>query len=277
MSVVGIAVPNLNQGRFLAAALASLEAPGHDVHVAMVDAGSRDESASIMAAARDRFSYLRSHPDEGQAAAINEGIRELLARHPAIDAVGWLNADDFYLPGGLSRLADALAAHPDWSAVSARGCLADVDGHLGAEIDTRQFDPAQFARWCTICQPASLVRRRAWEAIGGLDASLDMCFDYDLWWRLSHVGPIGHLDALVAVSRDHGSTKTRTRRRTYFAEAQRIVARERGHAPWHWFISEALEHEVGYDVDRKATGLARWRAGARALWSFTRHRLRGAA
>ncbi|MCC6164900.1 MAG: glycosyltransferase [Acidobacteria bacterium] len=272
MSAIGIAVPNLNQGRFLATALASLDAGSHRVLVAMVDAGSTDESGSIIDAARHRFAYVRTQPDAGQAAAVNEGVSALLARHPEVAAVGWLNADDFYLPGGLAALAEALDAHSTWVAVTARGYLADETGLVGDEIATQPFDATTFARRCTICQPATLIRRSAWEAVGGLDSGLDMCFDYDLWWRLGHIGTIGYLDAPAAVSRDHGGTKTRTMRRRYFTEARAIVARERGVVPWHWFISDALERETGYVVGTRITGLARMRAGARAAWTYARHR-----
>jgi GT2 family glycosyltransferase len=275
VSVIGIAVPNLNQGRFLAAALESLRGASHRVVVAVLDAGSTDESARVIDAARDQLSYVRSHPDAGQAAAVNEGVAALVRQHPDVELVGWLNADDVFLGQGLSLLADALERHPDWVAVAGRGRLADEAGVLGAEIATAPFDPTVFARWCSICQPATLVRRQAWQAVQGLDASLDMCFDFDLWWRLSHVGPIGYVDAIVAASRDHGATKTRTRRPVYFAEARRIVARERGAVPWHWFISEALEREAGFDIDRRVAGVAKARAAARAAVAFVRHRLGG--
>ena len=53
-----------------------------------------------------------------------------------------------------------------------------------------------------------------WERAGGLDASLDMCFDYDLWWRMAALGPIGYVDRPVAATRDHGETKTRQAPRT---------------------------------------------------------------
>ena len=267
---VAIAVPSLNQGRFLGAALDSIRAGTRMVHVAVLDAGSRDESRAIIEARASTLAFWRSEPDAGQAAAVNEGIARLIADRPDIDAVGWLNADDVFLPGGLDRLAQALDAHPEWAAVSARGVLVTEDGRLADEIETSAFDPARFALACTICQPATLVRRRAWQQRRRAR-------------RLArHVLRLRPLVAAVAGSarsaispsasrgsRDHGETKTRTRRARYFAEATAIVRRETGHVPWHWYISEALEREVGYEVGRRPATFGRLAAGARALVDFT--------
>ncbi len=248
---MALAVPNLNQGRYLDTALDSITGAGTSAVAAVLDAGSQDESCAILERRAGELAFWRSGPDDGQASAVNEGVSRLSADHPDVDVVGWLNADDFFLDGGLFRMQEALVAHPDWVAVTARGLLADEQGRLGAEIPTAPFVRERFARMCTICQPASLIRRVAWERVGGLDASLDMCFDYDLWWRLSHLGPIGYLDVPVAASRDHGETKTRRRRATYFEEAKRIVRRETGGVPWHWWISESLERRVDFEIGRR--------------------------
>ncbi len=241
---VAIAVPNLNQGQFLDAALDSLRRSGVDVAVAIVDAGSTDGSVDIaQACQRERareIVYFRSHPDDGQTAAINEGVLEACRRAPDARFVGWLNADDLVLPGGFAALARALDEHPDWSAVAGRAHCLSESGEVIADIPTAPFSVEGFSHACTLCQPATLIRREAWEAIGGLDASLHMCFDYDLWWRLARVGPIGFIDTMVAASRDHSETKTRQRRQEYFREAIALVRRDTGRVPWHWCISEAL-------------------------------------
>jgi GT2 family glycosyltransferase len=272
VSTVALAVPNLDQGRFLRTALDSARSSSHDVRLAVLDAGSRDGSLEVIADRADALAYWRSRQDEGQAAAVNEGVRELCARVPSVHYVGWLNADDFFLPDGLTALADALDAHLDWIAVAGEGVLADEQGRVSAPIGTEPFRRERFATRCTICQPATLVRREAWEAVGGLDASLDMCFDYDLWWRLAAHGAIGYLGRPVAASRDHSDTKTRGRRPAYFREAKRIVAREMGRVPWHWYISEALEQEVGYRIGVRPGFGRRVRAAARAALSFARDR-----
>lgn len=262
---VAIAVPSLGQGPFLGAALDSLGRSSVVVHRAVLDAGSTDGSRDIIAARAAELAFWRSEPDAGQAAAVNEGVAGLCHSHPDVDAVGWLNADDVFLDGGIDRLWQALMDHPDWVVATGRGALLSAHGEIVGEFPTERFSPERFARACTICQPSTLVRRAAWQQVGGLDASMHMCFDYDLWWRLSRLGTIGYVDALVAGSRDHGETKTRRHRVQYFREATALVRREHGHVPWHWYISEAMERQVQFEVGRRPPFPARLRAGAEAV------------
>jgi GT2 family glycosyltransferase len=272
---IAIAVPSLNQGRFLHAALSSiLSQPGVLTRVAVVDGGSTDETADVLAGFRNRLAWCRMEPDAGQTAAINEGIERLVDLFPDVAYVGWLNADDVIMPGGLTVLADALEANPAWVAVAGRAHLISESGDVLNEIPTSGFEPAVFARMCTIAQPGTLVRRAAWQTVGGLDTRLQMCFDYDLWWRLAGLGTIGYVHgAVVAASRDHQATKTRTRRAEYFREGMDVVRRHTGRVPWHWCISEALEREAGWRLDTRSGFGSRVRAGGRALASYLRWKL----
>jgi GT2 family glycosyltransferase len=261
---VAIAVPSLDQRRFLPDALDSLRVSDVTVHRAVLDAGSRDGSCDVISGRTRELSFWRSEPDAGQAAAVNEGIDTLCRRHPDVVAVGWLNADDVFLPGGIDCLWRALRDHPDWVIAQGRGAALTEEGGIAGEIGTEPFNAHRFSRGCTIVQPATLVRRSAWEQVGGLDPSLEMCFDYDLWWRLSRLGTIGRVNTLVAASRDHGQTKTRRRRAQYFREATAIVRREIHHLPWHWYISAAMERQVDYAIGRRPSFGKRLRACAEA-------------
>jgi GT2 family glycosyltransferase len=267
---VAIAVPNLNQGRFLDAALDSLRQSGVDVAIALVDAGSTDDSRAIIERRQraGELIYARSHADTGQTAAINEGVAEATRRAADVRYVGWLNADDLILPGAFATLVRALEAHPEWSAVAGRAHCVSESGGVIDEIATSPFSIDSFSHACTICQPATLIRREAWEAIGGLDASLQMCFDYDLWWRLARIGTIGYVPELIAASRDHAATKTRQRREEYFREAIALVRRETGGVPWHWCISEALEHQSGWTLGRRPAGARKLLAGVEAVVAY---------
>jgi GT2 family glycosyltransferase len=233
--MIAIAIPNHNQGRFLAEALESvLDQSGVELRVAMLDAASTDTSLDVIRPYEGRLAYWRSHPDRGQAAAINEGI-ECLGE---ADYVGWLNSDDVLLPGSLLRMATYLEKYPQCAAVFGKGYIVDDIGRVIGVYPTMPFHRRRLARTCIICQPASLIRASAWKAVGGLDESLQMCLDYDLWWRLAKVGTIGYLDEFVACSRDHEATKTRTQQDQLYREAFIVLQRHLGYVPWSWCLHE---------------------------------------
>ena len=259
---VAIVVPNLNQGRFLGAALDSLlSQSGPAVEIAVMDAGSRDESLDVIRRYESRLVYWRSGPDGGQAAAINEGVRRL----GAAQYVGWLNADDVLLPGALHRLAAHLTAHPACVAVYGRAHITDGDGRVTGEFPTRPFSRRRLASTSIICQPASLIRRSAWIGIGGLDESLSVSLDYELWWRLSRTGTLDFVPELVACSRDHESTKTRRQQDRMYAESFQALRRHLGYVPWRWCLSEAAyrwrtAHDGRRAADPVSQSLCAWRA-----------------
>ncbi len=258
---VGIAIPSFEQGRFLAQAIDSvLRQPG-TVLAAVVDGGSRDESGLVIQRYGDRLAYARSRPDGGQAAAINEGVAALgRTRY-----VGWLNADDLLVPGALGRMVAHLDRHPHCVAVFGRATIVDGDGRVVGEFPVHPFTRRRLARTSIICQPASLVRRTAWEAVGGLDESLHLCLDYDLWWRLSALGDIGFVDEVLACSRDHEATKTRLRQDRMYAEAFMVLRRHLGYVPWRWCLSESAHAwRMAHAGRRAESPLAQARCVARA-------------
>ena len=231
--VVTVAVPSFNQGQFLEDCLASIFSQNVAVEVFVADGGSTDETLDVLQPWKPRLLGWRSRHDEGQTAAINEGIGCGTARY-----VAWLNSDDIYLPGGLAALIGALEAHPSASMVYGRVWNVDENLRRLKRISTEPFHRSRMAARCIVSQPGTLIRRTAWEAIGGADASLSMSMDYDLWWRLSQVGsgPI-YVDEDVAANRDHEKTKTNTRRRQHYKESMAIVKRYYGRIPLRWWLA----------------------------------------
>jgi len=255
-------IPSLDQGRFLPAALDALFAQtGVVLKVAVLDGGSHDGSLTVIRRYEDRLSYWRSAPDGGQAAAINEGM----SRFEGVAYVGWLNADDVLLPGALHRMGTYLEAHRECVAVFGRAHITDEAGRVVGQFPTRPFSRRALARTSIICQPGSLIRRSAWDAVGGLDETLHMCLDYDLWWRLSGLGRIGFLREFVACSRDHAGTKTRASQDRLYEEAFGVLRRNLGYVPWRWCLSEAAWGWRAAHRGERATGLVSssvcgWRA-----------------
>lgn len=232
--LVTLAVPSFNQGGFLDEALASIFQQGVSVEVFVLDGGSIDNSLDVVRKWECRLAGWRSHADRGQAAAINEGIA--LGRAPY---VCWLNSDDYLLPEALAELIGAL--NTNMHSPAAYGRAWNVVENTGKRypVWVEPFDVQRLSLRCIISQPATLIRRSAWEAVGGVDENLHMAMDYDLWWRLFKAyGPLQFIDDYVAVNRIHATTKTNTQRRKHYLEAMEVVRRHYGSVPLKWWLAQ---------------------------------------
>jgi glycosyltransferase involved in cell wall biosynthesis len=185
-----IITPSLNAAATIEQALASVreQTPSNVEHV-VVDGGSTDGTLEILA----RTPGVRwiSEPDRGLSDAMNKGIR--MARG---DVIGWLNADDAYMPRALERVSAAFGARPDARWLTGR-CII-IDAH-GAEIRRavtaykwgllRRYRFALHLTQNFVSSPATFVCRRAFDDVGLFDERFRYSMDYDLWLRLGRLQP----------------------------------------------------------------------------------------
>jgi glycosyltransferase involved in cell wall biosynthesis len=252
-----VAVPSYNQGKFLDATLRSIFAQPVDVEVMLADAGSTDDTRAVIERWRDRLAWWRSAPDQGQAAAINEAIAR--SRAPL---VCWLNSDDLFLPAGLSALVEAIEADPSADVVYGLGLMIDEAGRLIGRQRVAPFTVRGLSRGCIIPQPASIVRRKAWERVGGLDEKLHFSHDYDLWWRLYHAGSrFVHINVDIAGMRLHSAAKSVRQAAEMYAEAKSVVHRHFGSLPLIWRLREPFSvggRKEGSVLERLVRAWRRW-------------------
>ena len=110
LPTISVVVPSYNQGRFLRDALESIFRQNYpQLEVIVIDGGSTDESVSIIREYESRLKFWRSHRDNGQTEAINEGMS-----HCSGEIIAWLNSDDFYWSDALWTVARAYIEHPDY-------------------------------------------------------------------------------------------------------------------------------------------------------------------
>ncbi len=168
----------------------------------MVDGGSTDETLEILRA----YGELRwiSEPDRGQSHALNKGFAMASG-----DLFGWLNADDSYERYAVAEAVAALQ-EPGAGLVYADVTRVNDDGVNPRRIRSRP----SWDIWTElndgngIFSPSVFFTREAFETVGGLDESLDLTMDYDLWLRIGKRFGARHVDAVWSVQRVHAGAKT---------------------------------------------------------------------
>lgn len=234
LPLVSIITPSLNQGRFIRQTIESVLSQDYPrLEYLVMDGGSTDETLDILRGYSTRLIW-RSAPDLGQADAVNSGFR--LAKG---EILGWLNSDDTYQPGAVSAAVEHLTAHPETAVVYGDAHYIDERNEVIGIYPTEDFDLDRLAQACLICQPAAFCRRSAIEAIGGLDATLQYCMDYDLWIRLGRRFRLERIPRFVANTRHYPQTKTWSQRDRLFAEIYKVAQREFGSISPHWRVCYA--------------------------------------
>jgi hypothetical protein len=231
---VTVAVPSFNQGVFLEQALKSIFDQLVDVEVFVADAGSADGTLDVIRKWESRLAGWRSYPDKGQSAAINESIAKGTAPY-----VCWINSDDWLLPGALARLMEPLDRDLKAAMSYGRAWHFQDGTHSTRPVFTRPFSEGWMAQLNIIAQPATLIRRTAWDIVGGLDETLSMAMDYELWWKLfKRFGAPAYVPEYVAVNREHRGTKTATKRVLHYREAMSVVRKYHGSVPLKWYLAQ---------------------------------------
>ncbi|MDB5298097.1 MAG: hypothetical protein JWO31_4080 [Phycisphaerales bacterium] len=183
-----IVTPSFNTRRFLGACVDSVlsqDYPHLDYRV--MDGGSTDGSVDLLRSYDGRVRWTSAR-DGGQSDAINRGFA--LRDGEAVDpdgVLGWLNSDDAYAPGALAHVADIFARHPDADVVYGRATYIDAAGrHVADCAHVEPYSKHRLLHYSDlIVQPAAFFRRRAFDAVGGLDAGLNWMMDWDLWIKFA--------------------------------------------------------------------------------------------
>jgi glycosyltransferase involved in cell wall biosynthesis len=223
--LVSIVTPAYNMGRFVEQTIQSVLSQDYPrIEYVVMDGGSQDETVPILERYSGRLRY-ESRTDRGAADAIRRGFDSTRG-----EIVAYLNADDLYLPGAVSAAIQVFVENPDVDVVYGGAVWIDEAGATLGRYPARDFDAAELARECFICQPAAFLRRSAYEAVGGIDPALEYTFDYDLWLRLARRHRFVYLPRVLAQSRMHPGNKTIGARRQVLRETIDTVRASAGYA-----------------------------------------------
>jgi glycosyltransferase involved in cell wall biosynthesis len=187
--LVSIVTPSYNTGCFIEETLRSVSSQDypHVEHI-VLDSGSTDETREILG----RFPSVRliTPAPAGLSEKVNYGFS--IAQG---EIVAWINADDYYLPGAISKAVLALKSNPDAALVYSNDLHVD---ERSVEIERMRMKQANLRQLLDegncLPHPTVFMRREALERVGPLDTRYQLVQDWDLWIRTCQKFPILYVD-----------------------------------------------------------------------------------
>lgn len=227
---VSVVIPCYNYARHVTEAIDSVAAShGLVPEIIVVDDHSDDgasEAVRRYMATHDwvPIKLVTRNANAGLAEARNLGFEQ--ARSPFVFP---LDADNAVYPHCLSRLTEALLPGPAAAAYGLLEMFNDRRGLLSAlEWNVQRLVAGPYI------DAAALIRRSAWEAVGGYSASAELYGweDYDLWLGLADRGLHAVLVPEVLVRyRSHGSSMIHTTN-IETASVAAFLQRRHTNLPW---------------------------------------------
>lgn len=208
-------VPCYRYGRFLRECVESvLTQSVPDVRVLIIDDASPDNTVEVAAeliSKDSRVTFIRHAVNRGHIATYNEGIQWAAAKYLLI-----LSADDYLLPGALSRAAALMDSHPEVGFTFGRA-IEVSDGmerpspedfdELRSYSSWQIFAGPDFIENCgatnIVSTPTAVVRTELQKRLGGYRAELPHAGDMEMWLRFAAHASVGRLHAYQAVYRQH--------------------------------------------------------------------------
>ncbi len=209
---VSIVIPTYNYAEYLAHAIRSVLAQTlADWELIVVDDGSTDDTASVVAEFEDaRIRYVYQD-NRGPSAARNYGLD--LARG---EYFTMLDADDWLAPNSLADRAVLLDQYPHYGAVYSDGYICDPDGRPLQRLSENRpanyvgdvFSELVRVNFFGTLSPVMARRRVLTEFRIRHDESNVFVEDWDFLIRLAERVEFGYADSICVWYRQHGRNRT---------------------------------------------------------------------
>ncbi len=276
---VAVVIPTFNRRDLVTQAVRSVLGQTYaDLSCLVIDNGSTDGTGEALAAIGDsRVEVLVEDRPMGGPGARNLGI----SAAEGSEWVAFLDSDDVWAPTKIERQMAVIARHPEarWSATA---CVS-VGEDLKVRHAVRMRD-APAAGDSTIVSSAEvralllednrvpagnstvLAARAVLQEVGGFDADLATCDDWDLWLRIAALSPLAYIDAPLAAYRLWDGQSS-SNERAFMRDAATVRARnfvDAGPVPRSFFARWEREAARRHVAARRRLPAAR--SYIRAAW-----------
>ncbi len=217
--LVSIITPSFNQARFLEDTLLSVINQDYaNIEYLVVDGASNDGSLDIIRKHEKHINWWISEKDQGQADAINKGFRRAKG-----EFIAWLNSDDMYACGAITKAVRALIRDENLGMVFSNVFSIDADNEVFNTMRYGDYQLADLMAFNIIGQPGVFMRRSVLEKAGLMDLDFHYLLDHQLWLRMAEIAPIQYIDDYFAAARFHEKAKNVALAAEFGREAFAIV------------------------------------------------------
>ncbi|KKS98627.1 MAG: family 2 glycosyl transferase [Candidatus Gottesmanbacteria bacterium GW2011_GWA2_43_14] len=208
---ISLVTPSFNQGQFIEQTIKSVLGQKYpNLEYIVMDGGSKDGTTHLLKKYTRQIDWT-SGKDKGQSDALNRGFRKSTG-----EIIGFINSDDYLLPGSLKKVSDFFHRYPRALWVTGKCRIVDLNNREVRKAITayknmllKHFRLIQTLEIINfISQPATFWRRDIFKSVGLLDTDLHYSMDYDYWLRIWQKYPLYFLDDYLACYRVHPSSKT---------------------------------------------------------------------
>lgn len=224
---VSVMMTVYNAASYVETAVESILAQTHrDFELIVIDDGSVDGSRGILETLSRRDARIRlvSRANTGICQARNEALGLSRGEYVVV-----MDADDIASPQRIERQLAFMQAHPEVSVAGAWFDVIDAGGRyltcLKPPLENEAIQQALLSGHTAICQPTSILRREALEAVGGFDESLDCAEDLDVYLKLGERGQLANIPEALVRYRMHAASTTARKREAALRDRQAVCSR----------------------------------------------------
>lgn len=175
-----------------------------DYEYIIIDGQSTDQTLEIVKKYKDKFGHklkIVSEPDYGLYDAMNKGIN--LAQG---EIIGILNSDDWYEVDALQKVIETFDTNKTIDIVTGKMRMVTYKKNF-IEIRNNREIEKNILRFFPVNHPATFVKKKVYDEIGGFDVRYKLSADYDFICRaVVHKKSFIQIEAILANMRMGGLT-----------------------------------------------------------------------
>jgi len=206
--LVSVLMPLYNSQAYVAEAIESVCRENYaNIELLICDDASTDDSLAIArdcAAREPRIRLFTREQNSGSVSIVYRSLAEAVRGKYLIAS----DSDDVAMPRRLETLVSLAERHPETSLVYGTVYVVSQDLATRLGVYATPFCPFRLFRNNFIPDGGALIRKAAYDAVGGYDPKVKWAEDYELRLRLATFGPMIHTDKLVYLYRHHSESWT---------------------------------------------------------------------